>query len=252
VTAADGTPVQGVDIFVSTVFQDSSFFFVNAMTDPTGMYQAVIQIPAGQSEGSVIVSSIGCNGIFDYFTLPWDLNQLELIQDFTWCEDFILIDSCEVFIVPDVDVITGVITLYALSVAAEPVSYLWSDGSTGQFISVVDSTSYCVTLTDATGCGASSCFDVVGATSVADTRGGIMMLSPQPAVENCLLHVPDEITGEHELIIWGMNGQILSVQKKVFDHTKEIPIDVSDLNPGMYILRLQTGDHFLIGRLIKQ
>ena len=176
VTYSDGMPASSVDVFISAVFDDSTFYFVTALTNDEGVYEEVIPIPDGQTEGEVSISSIGCNGMFGYFTLTWTLNDPVIVQDFVWCEIIEISDSCFVLILPSYDPLTGVTTLYAIGSALEPVTYLWNDGSTGQSITPIDTGTYCVTITGADGCITSGCYEYSGGSgcfvSISAGNGG--------------------------------------------------------------------------------
>jgi hypothetical protein len=52
----------------------------------------------------------------------------------------------------------SIVYLRAESEGVAPFTYLWSDGSTTQTIIAQPNTQYCVTMTDANGCSAKSCF----------------------------------------------------------------------------------------------
>ena len=127
VTDAEDMPVGNVDVFISTIFEDSTFYYITATSDEEGYYIETIPVPDWQSEGTVSISSIGCNGEFAYFIRSWSLTESVITQDFMWCNEMEFGDSCVVLILPNPDPLTGIITLYAVSSGQEPIDYLWSD-----------------------------------------------------------------------------------------------------------------------------
>lgn len=321
---SDGTPVPDVDIFLSTVFDDSTFFFTAVETDDEGEYTETISIPDGQVEGEISISAIGCNGVFDFVTLHWSLNETVLVHDFVWCEIVENSDSCFVLIIPSADPLTEVTTLYALSSALEPVSYQWSEGNTTQTIIPIDTgtycvtitggdgcttsgcyvyldgsegcfvsissgngpfsdtllvavglgaapieyvwstgdtgqtlvvhqeTTYCVTMTDANGCDASSCTYYFQVSGTTDNARGTMKLFPQPAVDGCHIEIPSPLAGKSQLTITDMNGHVVLEDGNLFIASTEDWLDVGGFSPGMYIVKLHSEQGSWLSKLIKQ
>jgi len=321
VTDAEGQPVEAVEVFISCIFADSTFYFSTATTDALGTYQEDIPVPFGQTEGMMSISSIGCDGTFTYFMRSWSVAEMMIVQDFEWCDNMNFGDSCVALVLPNVDPLTGMTSLYALHSAPEPATYLWNDGSTaqsviaidtgiycvtvtgandctvsachafglgtdcfvsiapgngglndgtlqavgfgvapmtylwstgdtGQVIMINDPGTFCVTVTDGEGCESEGCYDYL--TGIFEVAASYLSVAPQPVFDFCRLTVPEEIAGTHILVLTAINGQVVKRFYNIFKGGTEAYVDVADLLPGMYIIRLQAGQEVWLGKLVKQ
>ena len=164
VTDQLGESVAGIDIFISTVFSDSTVHFSTATTDNNGVYSDVFMPPPNESQGVVSVDMIDCDGTFQMATGTWfaaggPANNVINI-DFLYCAGG-LMDSCGVLIVQDITA-NGTISLFAIPLTDAAVTYSWNTGEATQSIIPMQAGTYCVTIADAHGCTASDCFEFNG------------------------------------------------------------------------------------------
>jgi hypothetical protein len=153
----NGDPAVGVDVEIYTDSTASGWTYFNTVqTDATGFYSDTFDAPAGMTQGAVYFSLFDCDGTLltdvDYWTPVGDPT-----ADFTYCVS--PSNDCTVTIIDSLYV-QGGLDLYAATSGNAPYTYAWNTGENTMNIYVVQSGTYCVTVTDASGCTAEDCVDV--------------------------------------------------------------------------------------------
>jgi len=156
-------------------------------------------------------------------------------------------DSCFVRILERKDR-AGNVYLAAIVKGTAPFKYEWSNGETTEAIKVDKSGTYCVTITDRTGCQARTCIDVklLGA--------GPTSLKAFPNPMDDVLYVTWEYDQklETDYLIADPRGNVMLKGTWTNDGDAKNRIDVSNLRPGIYTLTLKTSFGVKSIRLTKQ
>lgn len=152
VTTTDGDPVEDVTILIFTDSLPSNFIYSNSVTtDAQGQYSDAFSLPDNFTQGALFVSMADCNGYYITQTIFWNPGNTGLTVDFIYCD---VQDFCDVYVSA-----TGSGVLLANPTGVAPYSYQWSNGATTQEIAPNAPGLYCVTVADASGCTAISCYD---------------------------------------------------------------------------------------------
>ena len=157
---------QGVEGITMTIFTDSTAvfpgYFNQVQTDADGHYTDSFSLPDNLTQGIVWVSMENCDNSIVTQSDSWFPGGDPVI-DFDYCAN--IINDCSVNIV--IDSIGGIngVSLYASVAYSGSITYAWNNGATTQSTIVTQSGTYCVTITDATGCTDSDCIEItVGST----------------------------------------------------------------------------------------
>ncbi|MCB0582707.1 MAG: carboxypeptidase regulatory-like domain-containing protein [Phaeodactylibacter sp.] len=152
VANTSGEPVEGVQVQIFTDSLSTVFIYYNSVaTDAQGQYSDAFSVPGNFTQGALYVVLTDCNGYQILQTLGWNPGNTSLNADFTYCD---VQGFCEVFVSD-----SGGGQLQANPTGATPYAFQWSTGETTQSILPNATGVYCVTVTDAAGCTASSCYD---------------------------------------------------------------------------------------------
>ena len=137
--------------------------------------------------------------------------------------------------------------------------YQWQPGNlngTSLTLHPSASTTYTVTGTDAYGCSSTSQVNV----TVIDCETGIETVSTQGEIQI----YPNPTDGYFDLQFKGMKagnytialsntlGQKINEQRKNISGTSDVSIDVTTLPPGIYFIRVTSGSHQWMKRLVKE
>lgn len=156
VSNLDGSPAEGVNIFISTDSMNFNFeYFDQTTTAADGTYNFTFDVPDANSQGGALVYMESCENDFEFEVVNWFPTNTDLTVDFTYC-----LPGCDVSITSETNP-TGAgtaTTLTAASAGTAPFSYQWDTGETTASITVLESGWYCATITDGTGCTSSNCF----------------------------------------------------------------------------------------------
>ncbi len=153
VSDTNGSPVEGVTLEVFTDSLQGFFFYSSSVTtDAQGQYSDTISMPGNVTQGAIFVNMADCNGGYVVQTAYFGPSNTGLTLDFTYCD---VQSFCETYVTPD-----GAGQLQAIAYGTPPFTYQWSTGAATQSITPNGSGLYCVTVTDATGCEVSSCYDI--------------------------------------------------------------------------------------------
>lgn len=143
---------------------------------------------------------------------------------------------------------------YVLTVKAKgsgAYSYEWSTGDTTQTITVDSMGTYCVTVTDSSGCVSKACVNVpndrrhnpAGFGGNNDRfNGGVINLFPNPAGQEINLDLKEVEVDQMEYMISTAYGRVLRTGQVEDTDLMSIPID--DLTPGHYTITFK-GNQFV-------
>lgn len=151
----DGEGVEGVFLTLVLENVDDGEF---VQTDEDGYYEFNIELEENATQGCFELFFIDCNFEAITFSDCYNPGNLDFNVDFEYCINGS--DNCAAIIFPEP---TGTgLSLNVLAFGVAPFTYEWSDGSVGESIIVpIDSEeTYCVTVTDASGCVAETCIDL--------------------------------------------------------------------------------------------
>ena len=128
-------------------------------------------------------------------------------------------------------------------------SYQWSNNSTNQTITVYQTGTYSVCVSDSNSCSNCDTIDVgifIGIEKIADN--GNIILYPNPAHSSVTVEMKKPFTGNALLNITNMQGQII-MNESVRNFYKRT-LDVSEFAKGVYNLKVQTETGTSVYRLI--
>ena len=131
-----------------------------------------------------------------------------------------------------------------LDAGAGYASYLWQDNSTGSALQATEYGLYWVIVTDEHGCQASDSVAVVWQVSADGhlVSGGLVRIFPNPVED--VLHVALELEVEREVILelYSITNALVYREDIKRAQVTEAHINVQDLIPGTYFLRITTDD----------
>ena len=156
VSNTDATPAEDVIIHISTdSFPAWGGYYNTVQTDVNGNYTDTFDVPDNLTQGNVAITMIDCDGnafTQNSFWSPADMPS----ADFLYCVQ----PFCQVAIQVDSTASGTQWGLTAIPSGTAPYSYSWSTGETTAMIVVDEGAEYCVVVTDANGCTATTCVDL--------------------------------------------------------------------------------------------
>ncbi len=92
--------------------------------------------------------------------------------------------------------------------------------------------------------------DISTGIAIGQANSFTMEISPDPANDRALIHFPNSGSGKMELCVLDAMGQMLLTEK--MGNTDTFSMNVADLAPGVYFVRLQDGKKVAFRKLVKQ
>lgn len=133
-------------------------------------------------------------------------------------------------------------------------SYLWSTQDTGQVLVVNTSGTYYVTVTDSNNCMASDTIEVYFTTSLSNELADAKFsVYPNPSSDYITLDLNNLNIENLQIELIDLNGNVIKIWNTgeiIQSYHKQI--DIHDLKPGMYILKLITNDSETQLKFVKQ
>ncbi len=156
VVSTDGAGVEGVYLSLAFLDVDEQFF---AQTDANGFYEFALDLPGDAAEGCFEIYFVDCTFEPIIISDCYSPGNYDFNFDFVYCENGT--DLCLSFIIVEIQD-SSALVLSVFSIGNGPYTYLWSDGSTDQTLTLSpDATGeYCVIVTDAEGCVSENCIDL--------------------------------------------------------------------------------------------
>lgn len=199
----------------------------------------------------------GGQGNSQYFSVNESGNQTVVITDSNDCSasDFVYVHIYEL---PQVEL--GIIIDIAsddtlvLDAAAGFQSYLWNNGSTNQTLTIYAADSltgsyvYSVTVYEANGCYNSDevIVNISNQNSVSSALMDSFTMYPNPAKEIVRINLP---MASGQLNLTNISGEIVLEQ---IVESESAELNIKDLSPGIYFLKVQTSDGIFVKKLIKE
>lgn len=156
VTNTDGTSAEGV--FLSLAILDIDEQFVTE-TNAEGFYEFNVDLDENNTQGCFQIFLINCTFEAIIEEGCYNPGNYNFNYDFIYCEDGT--DVCLSFIFPEIQD-SAFLVLVVESFGVGPFTYEWSDGSTGETLTLpLDAEGeYCVIVTDSEGCEFEACIDL--------------------------------------------------------------------------------------------
>jgi hypothetical protein len=131
-----------------------------------------------------------------------------------------------------------------------PYTYLWSNGATTQdLINVVQGT-YTVTITDANLCVYVTSYTVVTTPTSEIVNDLIFNVYPNPTTDKVFIDLNAAELSGSELRVTDMKGRL--IMKRIINSVDNtISIDMSDLNGGVYMLKIENSKVSVIRKLVR-
>ncbi len=132
-------------------------------------------------------------------------------------------------------------------------NYLWSTGSTLNIIGIMANDWYSVTVTNNLGCTASDSVFVYrpeGINEIPEING--IKVYPIPAKNKINVEINMKNQGEVTFGLYSMNGKTLKESNTNGRYLIKQSFDVSDIAPGIYYLRISTGESIQYVKVIVQ
>jgi hypothetical protein len=164
-------------------------------------------------------------------------------------ENDILESGITVWDSPEVDIGGGQDTIitglpYTMDAGTGYASYLWQDNSSGSAFQATVYGTYWVTVTDEHGCPATDSVVIVSQTSAGDylVSGGQVRIYPNPVKD--LLHVAFDLRVEKQVVLelYSITNALVYREDIKRAQVTEARIDVQDMTPGTYYLRITADD----------
>lgn len=136
----------------------------------------------------------------------------------------------------------GVVFLHAQPRGSSPYRYSWSTGQSGQTIRVVNSGTYCVTMVDSEACKARDCVDIRTGGRLLGNEAEFtpmdskpeFLVFPNPASNEVTLSSKSDLLSNYTVI--NIHGR--TVKTGTIQGQSQDLINISDLDPGIYTIRI--------------
>lgn len=123
-------------------------------------------------------------------------------------------------------------------------------GDTTQTITIDSLGDYTVMITDSNGCQATSAVFTVTAIGINEIQSILINSYPVPATDYLHFTLDEKLT-KTALIILNSKGKLVkTINSDFIDNNSKI--NISDLDPGIYIIQLKSGDTLYVNKFVKQ
>lgn len=168
---ANGTPVANIpvkiELFTIGLLPTETW---NVLTDDDGRFSVTTEITFNVRLARIKVSYTDCKGKTLSQTKLWTPGVRDVTFELLYCDSNVS-DSCSVEIIPGrLSNIRDSLILRLRTTGQRPITYEWSTGDTTSSIVVEPNQEYCVTITDANGCSASTCWSPPGLNCEVDIK----------------------------------------------------------------------------------
>ncbi|GAB4381534.1 MAG: hypothetical protein Kow0075_13270 [Salibacteraceae bacterium] len=209
---------EGESVYLSTAEAFASYWW------STGTAQSSIEVSDSGSYSVTVTDQYGCD-VADTFRV--NVNPL-----------------------PEVSITESYNSNWVRKLSATPgfVSYDWSNGKSGETITVNTTGTYTVTVTDSNGCqGTASIFTTVGIESIA-TSGVLVYPNPTEGVIN--VQLDNSIPLPVRLRLADAGGRVIFEDQIASGNTAAV--DLGGLQNGIYLLYLESGQGTSVVRITRQ
>ena len=185
---------------------------------------------AGDTVQFVLTNAFGCDSVLTISAFEFTPVQVNLGEDVTITE-------------PETA---------TLDAGSGFVAYLWSDGSTGQTLTVAETGTYSVTTTDVNGCQTTDEIVVTVITGTGEASlEGQLTLFPNPSSGLVKLSFEDFRNGEYRLELYDVLGRAILMQEfEIQSSAVTRQLDLTHLPKGAYTVHLATEGGTVVRKLI--
>ena len=187
---------------------------------------------------------------------------LAMIEDYNGCRAYAPVTIGFNFPSPVVDLgpdtMPCIGDIFTMDAGAGFSSYLWSDNSAAQTLTVTTSGVYTVFVTNAANCGASDAVNVNFVTCATPPRTNIttsrspVVVYPNPANSEIYVNISKIKNTDVTLTITDILGNALYFSSEYATSGYRKHIDIHTLPAGIYMVKVQVNDEVNISRLVKQ
>ncbi len=132
--------------------------------------------------------------------------------------------------------------------AGTATSYLWNDGSVGQFLTVNTPGTYWVTILNSNGCSASDSIVVESCVGLFEIKKSWFNFGPNPVHDKLLIEFDFEKENVN-IDIYTATGQLII--SNFHRHTKNIELNTESLDEGIYFVNIRTNQNSESIKLVK-
>jgi len=193
--------------------------------------------------------------------LPYSFGTQNLTTSGTYTETFQTIHGCDSTVtlnltVNSVDISVTQIDEFTLKANAANAAYQWVDcnnnyapieGETNQFFTATQNGSYAVEITQNNCTDTSDCYDIISAGILENTFDNDIAVYPNPTDGIFIIDLGETLP-EFIVSITDVSGKIL--RQSVYKNTKMLELNL-DVQPGIYLLTINSGNKKATIRLIK-
>jgi hypothetical protein len=186
---------------------------------------------------------------------------LAMVEDYIGCRAYASVTigytnpSPPLDLGPDTTVCDTVTVI--LDAGAGQSSYLWSDNSTGQYLTVTSSGVYSVLVTNAFGC---ENFDVINVSMLpcpartvpGHSSGNDLSIYPNPANNEINVRIASIKNAEVRVTLTDILGNAMYRNTETCQYGFSGKINISSLAPGIYLVKVEYNGEINTSRIIKQ
>ncbi len=144
----------------------------------------------------------------------------------------------------------GTINL-TVSGGVAPYAYAWSNGASTSGLVELSPGDYCCTITDANGCIAETCGEIMMFTSTKNIQElDLINLFPNPATSALQLNLEFSSNVNLEINIVNALGQVFVNQQENNIRGGQYRFELNDYANGIYFIRLQANDGVLVKKFV--
>jgi len=140
----------------------------------------------------------------------------------------------------------------SISGGTGPYHYEWNNDGNTSSIENLSVGQYCVTVTDAFGCTASTCDLVLGGPTSTNEINGLTKLeiAPNPASEITIVQIEFSEQKEISIEMYSSVGELLYEMKNDKIQSKTYSLNVSNYPSGMYFVKVSSEGQQVVKRLV--
>ena len=235
----------------------SAFSLIDATCPSSEDGSAMVTVTGGQPPYTILWSS---GETTDIALLLASGTQTVMVEDYLGCRAYATVDINSINAGPQVDLgIDSVLCIgdtYILDAGAGN-TYLWSDNSTGQTLTVTTPGTYSVLVTNAAGCEA---FDAVAldfiTCAVSHPSSHIVInpvsVYPNPAKNELHVNVSKIRDTKVAVTISDILGNSIYYSSEVSGYGYSKLIDINSLSPGVYTVKVTYDNEVNTSKIVKQ
>ena len=133
-----------------------------------------------------------------------------------------------------------------------PYRYIWNTGLDEPTIRAKENTTYAVRVFDEKGCQGTRLIDIgtIGSEFVEKSYNSVIKIMPNPSDGLINIEYPDHFQHTSNVEVFNNFGQFIRRYPKVTAHTKNIEIDLTGLEGGVYFVRIEWAGQSILKKVI--